>query len=65
MVLDTGGVDPHVLKATAKAWNWRQNLESGAASIIQDIVEAEGILDRFVARTLRLAYLARPYSESC
>ena len=29
---DTGGVDPHILKAIAKAWNWRRKLESGAFS---------------------------------
>lgn len=55
---DTGGVDPHVLKAIAKAWSWRRKLESGAAGTIQDIAEAEGISDRYVGRTLRLAYLA-------
>ena len=29
MVPDTGGVDPHVLKAIARAWRWRRKLESG------------------------------------
>jgi len=58
MVPDTGGVDPHVLKAIAKAWSWRRKLESGAAATIQDIAKAEDILDRYVGRTLRLAYLA-------
>lgn len=28
IVPDTGGVDPHVLKAIAKAWSWRRKLES-------------------------------------
>ena len=58
MVPDTGGVDPHVLKAIAKAWSWRRKLESGAAATIQDIAEAEGVSDRYVGRMLRLAYLA-------
>jgi hypothetical protein len=55
---DTGGVDPHVLKAIAKAWSWRRKLESGAVGTIQDIAQAEGISDRYVGRMLRLAYLA-------
>ncbi|MGE4303680.1 MAG: hypothetical protein AB7E24_06550 [Novosphingobium sp.] len=58
MVPDIGGVDPHVLKAIAKAWSWRRKLESGAAATIQDIAQAEGISDRYVGRMLRLAYLA-------
>jgi hypothetical protein len=58
MVPDTGSVDPHVLKAIAKAWSWRRKLESGEAATIQDIAEAEGISDRYVGRMLRLAYLA-------
>ena len=58
VVPDTGGVDPHVLKAIAKAWSWRRKLESGEAATIQDIAEAEGISDRYVGRMLRLAYLA-------
>jgi len=58
MVPDTGGVDPHILKAIAKAWSWRRKLESGEAATIQDIAQAEGISDRYVGRMLRLAYLA-------
>jgi len=58
IVPDTGGVDPHVLKAIAKAWSWKRKLESGAAATIQDIAEAEGVSDRYVGRMLRLAYLA-------
>lgn len=58
MVPDTGGVDPHVLKAIAKAWSWRRKLESGKAATIQDIADSEGISDRYVGRMLRLAYLA-------
>lgn len=58
MVPDTGGVDPHILKAIGKAWSWRRKLESGAAATIQDIATAEGVSDRYVGRMLRLAYLA-------
>lgn len=58
MAPETGGVDPHILKAIAKAWSWRRKLESGAATTIQDIADAEGISDRYIGRMLRLAYLA-------
>ena len=54
----TGGVDPHALKAIAKAWSWRRKLETGEAATIQDIADAEGISDRYVGRMLRLSYLA-------
>lgn len=58
MVPDTGGADPHVLKAIAKAWSWRRKLESGEAATIQDIADAEDVSDRYVGRMLRLSYLA-------
>ena len=58
MVPDTGGVDPHVLKAIAKAWSWRRKLESGTLATIQDIAEAEGVTPAFIRRTMKLAYLA-------
>jgi hypothetical protein len=50
--------DPHVLRAVARAWSWRRQLETGAASTIQDIAAAEKVSDRFVSRMLRLAYLS-------
>ena len=53
-----GGVDPHLLKAIAKAWSWRRKLEGGAVGTISDIAQAEDISDRYVGRMLRLAYLA-------
>ena len=58
VVPDTGGVDPHVLKAIARAGGWRRKLESGQVATIQDIADSEGISDRYVGRMLRLAYLA-------
>jgi hypothetical protein len=58
MPTNDGGVDPHVLKAIAKAWSWRRKLESGAVGTISDIAQAEDISDRYVGRMLRLAYLA-------
>ncbi|NJL73496.1 MAG: hypothetical protein HC888_19205 [Candidatus Competibacteraceae bacterium] len=50
--------DPHVLRAIARAWSWRRQLESGGASTIQDIASAENLSDRFVGRMMRLAYLS-------
>jgi len=59
VVPDTGGgVDPHVLKAVARAWSWRRKLESGAVSTLSDIAEAEGVTPAFIRRTMKLAYLA-------
>ena len=50
--------DPHVLRAIARGWNWRRQLETGFASTIQDIAAAEKVSDRFVSRMIRLAYLS-------
>jgi hypothetical protein len=58
MPASDGGVDPHVLKAIAKAWSWRRKLESGAVGTISDIAQAEGVTPPYVGRMLRLAYLA-------
>lgn len=58
MVPDTGGVDPHILKAIAKAWSWRRKLENGEAATIDDIARTEDVTHRYVGRMLKLAYLA-------
>lgn len=58
MVPDTGGVDPHVMKAIAKAWSWRRKLESGAAATLADIAMAENVTPAYAGRMLKLAYLA-------
>ncbi|MFC0246770.1 hypothetical protein ACFOLL_16920 [Falsochrobactrum ovis] len=50
--------DAHVLRAIARAWNWRRRLERDEASTIADIATAEKVTDRFVSRMMRLAYLA-------
>jgi hypothetical protein len=50
--------DPHVLRAIARAWSWRRQLETRTAFTIQDIAAAERVSDRFVSRVMRLAYLA-------
>lgn len=44
--------------ALGRAWAWRRLLETGEATTIHDIAEAEKVTDRFVSRMLRLAYLS-------
>ena len=56
--------DPHVLRAIARAWSWRRQLETGVASTIQDIAAAEKVSDRFVGRMIRLAYLSPSVLET-
>ena len=56
--------DPHVLRAIARAWSWRRQLETGAVSTIQDIAAAEKVSDRFVGRIIRLAYLSPSVLET-
>ena len=58
IVPDTGGVDPHVLKAIAKAWSWRRKLENGAAGTLADIAMTEDVTPAYAGRMLKLAYLA-------
>lgn len=55
---ETRAQDAHVLRAIARAWNWRRRIERGEASTIADIATAEKVTDRFVSRMMRLAYLA-------
>jgi hypothetical protein len=50
--------DPHILKALGRAWAWRRKLESGQATTVHDIAKAEKVTDRFVSRTMRLAFLS-------
>ena len=55
---------PHILRAVARAWKWRRQLETGVASTIQDIAAAEKVSDRFVGRMIRLAYLSPTVLET-
>ena len=50
--------DPHVLRAIACAWCWRRKIEAGDVATIRDIAVAEKVSERFVSRTMRLAYLS-------
>jgi hypothetical protein len=55
---DDKSVDPHILRAFAKAWSWRRKLDSGQVATIQDIATAEDVTAVYVGRMLKLAYLA-------
>ena len=50
--------EPHLLRAIARAWDWRRQLERGDVTTIHDIAAVEKVSDRFVGRMLRLAYLS-------
>ena len=50
--------DPHILRALARAWEWRRKLETGEANTISDLAADAGLADRHVSRQIRLAYLA-------
>jgi hypothetical protein len=50
--------DPHVLSAIACAWGWRRKIETGQVATIRDIAVAEKVSERFISRTMRLAYLS-------
>jgi hypothetical protein len=49
---------PHILKALGRAWAWRRRLESGEVATVGDLAKLEGVTDRFISRTMRLAYLS-------
>jgi hypothetical protein len=51
-------VDNAVVKAVARAFRWRQMLESGEYSTIREIAVAEKINETYVGRVLRLTLLA-------
>ncbi|HEX3755094.1 MAG TPA: hypothetical protein VHV26_08465 [Rhizomicrobium sp.] len=56
--VDLHAQEPRLLRAIARAWNWRRQLERGEVTTIQDIAAAEKVSDRFISRMVRLAYLS-------
>lgn len=50
--------DPHILKALGRAWAWKRRLESGEVATAGDLAKLVGVTERFVSRTMRLAYLS-------
>ena len=47
-----------IVKATARAFRWREMLESGTYASIAEIASAEQINESYVSRVLRLTLLA-------
>ena len=58
------GQDPHVLRAIARAWKWRRQLEEGEVLTLRDIAVAEKLSEAYVGRLLRFAYLAPEVLEA-
>lgn len=58
MAADGRAPDPRLLRAIARAWDWRRRLERGEAATLTDIAAAEGVTVPFISRFLRLAYLS-------
>jgi hypothetical protein len=61
---DAGLPGSHGLRAIARAWKWRRQLEEGEACTLQDIAGREGVSERFIGRMIRLAYLAPEVLEA-
>jgi site-specific DNA recombinase len=56
--------DPALLKAIALAHRWFEELASGRATSLAAIASREGVTDRYVARLIRLAFLAPKIVEA-
>ena len=56
--------DPALLKAIARAHGWFEELASGRAASLAAIASHEGVSDRYVARLIRLAFLAPKIVEA-
>lgn len=57
-------IDSGMVKAIARAFRWREMLESGKYSTIREIAAAEKINEAYVGRVLRLTLLAPDIVES-
>lgn len=47
-----------VIRAIARAWDWRRRVDAGEVATLQEIAEAEKVTLPFVSRQIRLAYLS-------
>lgn len=52
------GTDSTLVKALARAFRWKQILESGEFTTIRELAEREGVTPSFLTRILRLTLLA-------
>jgi len=57
-------IDGAMVKAVARAFRWREMLESGEYSTIREIARAETINESYVGRVLRLTLLAPEIVET-
>jgi hypothetical protein len=57
-------IDSAMVKAIARAFRWRDMLESGVHATIREIATAEKINETYVGRVLRLTLLAPDVVES-
>ena len=57
-------IDSTILKATARARRWFDDLVSGRAASMVEIGQREGVGKRYVSRMIRLAFLAPAIVES-
>lgn len=57
-------IDNAMVKAVARAFRWREMLESGTHATIREIAVAEKINESYVSRILRLTLLAPDIVES-
>jgi hypothetical protein len=60
----TRHVDNAMVKAIARAFRWRDMLESGEYATIREIANAENINETYVGRVLRLTLLAPDIVEA-
>lgn len=56
--------DAALLKAIARAHRWFEELVSGRATSLAEIACRQGVTDRYVARLIRLAFLAPEIVEA-
>lgn len=58
------GTDNTLVKALARAFRWKQMLESGDFPTIADLARHEGIAPSYLTRILRLTFLAPDIIEA-
>jgi hypothetical protein len=63
-VLNCEGPDNAMIKAVARAFRWREMLETGAHTTITDLAQAERNDHSYVGRILRLTLLAPDIIEA-
>jgi hypothetical protein len=64
MALIRRHVDNAMVKAIARAFRWREMLETGKYSTVREIAAAEKINESYVGRVLRLTLLAPQFIET-